>query len=106
MNDCALLEAAAKAVGLVGEASDDWCKHAGDNETFAAFCCDDKNHTVWAPLTDDGEAFRLALKLGFTVVPRAVLYDTNKWIIEKRGDVEAATRRAIVRAAAALSDRT
>jgi hypothetical protein len=50
----------------------------------------------WNPLTDDGDALRLAVKLnvpldGFTIAP-------SEWM----NDPYAATRRAIVRAAAEI----
>ena len=98
MSDRELLEAAAKAAGMNIE----WqpCGWAHNNETG----CE------WNPLTDDGDAFELAVKLRLTV---NCSYDdvtlcgqefTQKEVfIERNGeDPLAATRRAIVRAAAEI----
>jgi hypothetical protein len=98
MTDRELLEAAAKAAGMNIE----WqpCGWAHNNETG----CE------WNPLTDDGDALRLAVKLRLTV---NCSYDdvtlcgqefTQKEVfLERNGeDPLAATRRAIVRAAAAI----
>jgi hypothetical protein len=98
MSDRELLEAAAKAAGMNIE----WqpCGWAHNNETG----CE------WNPLTDDGDALRLAVKLRLTV---NCSYDdvtlcgqefTQKEVfLERNGeDPLAATRRAIVRAAAAI----
>jgi DNA-directed RNA polymerase subunit RPC12/RpoP len=55
-----------------------------------------KDGMVWNPLTDDGDALRLAVKLGINIPTR---WEHEK--MERVGiDVYAATRRAIVRAAA------
>jgi hypothetical protein len=98
MSDRELLEAAAKAAGI----EFDFCRpelggcHLGSR--------------WWNPLTDDGDALRLAVKLRLTV---NCSYDdvtlcgqefTQKEVfLERNGeDPLAATRRAIVRAAAAI----
>ena len=74
---------------------------------------------AWDPLTDDGDALRLAVELKLSIfppegddgdfavasVPDGVLDDFGEtWIQEsvKDGDKLAATRRAIVRAAAEI----
>lgn len=68
---------------------------------------------LWNPLTDDGDALRLAVKLGITlelhprwVYARAVISIHSWSVIEEGwgngGDPNAATRRAIVRAAAEI----
>ena len=58
--------------------------------------------TVWGvgdPLNDDGDAFRLAVKLGNW----SLIYSDDDW--ERcNHDGYAATRRAIVRAAAAIGE--
>lgn len=80
-------------------------------------------HELWNPLTDDNDALRLAVKLNLDVmqdnekgdsveviandhpIPTAPNEDYigNIWASEKRGnDPYAATRRAIVRAAAEI----
>jgi hypothetical protein len=60
----------------------------------------------WNPLTDDGDALRLAVKLmedGLLETDFAILR-FNHGDKHEDGDPYAATRRAIVRAAAALSE--
>ena len=79
MNDRELLELAAKA--------------AGSTPAQLSNCDYDYE---WNPLTDDGDALRLAVKLnfpldGFTITP-------SEWM----DDPYTATRRAIVRAAAEI----
>ena len=72
-----------------------------------------KSPHKWNPLEDDGDALRLAVKLGFGIsIPLAakrtdvVSFDCI-WInaIEAHGDQYKATRRAIVRAAAIAGDK-
>jgi hypothetical protein len=67
----------------------------------------------WSPLTDDGDALRLAVKLELDLLIYAdgaeVLSKTTSPILEDAYkdhgmDACAATRRAIVRAAAAIAD--
>jgi hypothetical protein len=73
---------------------------------------------VWNPLTDDGDALRLAVKLQIHIEPDPldVVVDweigdeTTRSIVEygssHAGDINAATRRAIVRAAAEIGKAT
>jgi hypothetical protein len=72
---------------------------------------------VWNPLTDDGDALRLAVKLGMQVGPNAASREPTvfAWARERGmtaeygiagGDALAATRRTIVRAAAAIARAT
>jgi hypothetical protein len=62
----------------------------------------------WNPFHDDGDALRLAVKLGLAVVPYqadiAALHNASgrSWAEMRGTDAYAAARRAIVRAAAAL----
>lgn len=62
----------------------------------------------WNPLTDDGDALRLAVKLEINVLPNMEATSARqpsytKWCNEDaRTDPYAATRRAIVRAAAEM----
>ena len=62
----------------------------------------------WSPLSDDGDALRLAVKLNLTVhqwPDEVCVCNTSGTINEdvaKAGDIYAATRRAIVRAAAEI----
>jgi hypothetical protein len=105
MTDRELLEAAAKAAGI-----EIWFS---DNDT--PWVGGDKY--VWNPLTDDGDALRLAVKLGFTVGPHLGAtyagvapcpddFEDGKFPIRiaqmHNDDPYAATRRAIVRAAAEI----
>lgn len=75
-------------------------------------------HRLWNPLLDDGDAFRLAVQLGFSVDtvglnehdrPAAcvIFYGVEgfKQVLERiKNDPYAATRRAIVRAAASIRE--
>ena len=62
----------------------------------------------WNPLTDDGDALRLAVELDISLIgdfPQNIVvvsFDARKIIEKHDGDRLAATRRAIVRAAAAI----
>ena len=106
MNDHELVQAAAKAAGMLGEwlGGIGWLEYPGASR-------------LWRPLTDDGDALRLAVKLGLTIehvsapnhpFPLAVevwhrSQAGNSVLIDHADDPYAATRRAIVRAAAAIS---
>lgn len=110
MADRELLELAAKAAGIEGE----WC----DCEDHAdGILLDDMRCLVWNPLTDDGDALRLAVNLRIVVD----YYQRQSkdecacaaWAVGSSGGAEheelgsdpyAATRRAIVRAAAAIGE--
>lgn len=89
MDDKELLVFAAKAAGVETEELSDggvwyW-------KPFAT--C----RTQWNPLTDDGDAFRLAVQLGLLGVPKHGI----RWFYALGGDNPLAdTRRAIVRVAA------
>ena len=100
MNNRELLEAAAKAAG--------W--PAGTSIAGGGLCM--TNGLYWNPLTDDGDALRLAVKLRLDVltcgrhdvqdeiqIGGAVSQTTFQNV---DGDAYAAARRAIVRAAAAI----
>lgn len=58
----------------------------------------------WDPLTNDGDALRLAVKLNMQVAVGVVLAPGLDVIIDSAEDPYAATRRAIVRAAAAIGE--
>jgi hypothetical protein len=95
MTDRELLEAAAKAAGMDIE----WqpCEWAHNNETG----CE------WNPLTNSGDALRLAVKLELQLDLRhsfhtVRVYGAAEGRIDESGDPLAATRRAIVRAAAEI----
>lgn len=102
-----LLELAAKAAGIDGT-YDSWC-HMGFNEGIRRKGFEHKAFRPWNPLTDDGDALRLAVKLkmlvnvtdffSFATSGDAVLHDEEI----HNGDPLAATRRAITRAAASIA---
>jgi len=99
--DKELLELAAKAAGIepLGKAFE-------MNGDFAGFCMPARK--VWNPLTDDGDALRLAVKLrlelGFPKEYCVWSFGTNGVVCteDPSNDPYAATRRAIVRAAAEI----
>jgi hypothetical protein len=95
-----LLERAARAAGI-----EIWTDIDG-----SIYCADGfQNEVRWNPLADDGDALRLAVKLRLTP-----LFDDGSLMVFEAGppyicvaygnDINAATRLAIVRAAAATLD--
>ncbi len=105
--DRELLELAAKAAGLEYEC----VSHTGRPENDQHQVRDQFGGLVdWNPLTNDGDALRLAVKLGLALqlphayaVYVALELDPHKKILEKaRPNPYAATRRVIVRAAAEI----
>ena len=100
MTDKELLELAAKAAGIEIQ----WPSF-GD-----ASCRRTDTWDIWNPLTDDGDALRLAVKLGLGIsIPLSnkrtdvvTFSGPITSVIEAHGDPYAATRRAIVRAAAEI----
>ena len=110
--DRALLERAAKAAGIRLHV---WGTKGREN--FADMDAAPYGR-LWNPLTDDGDALRLAVKLRITITYRGNAADcfavpeepAKAWPNHVQpwdgdaGDDAAATRRAIVRAAAALAD--
>lgn len=117
MTDKELIELAAKAAGLLVlgyEESSGYLSVEGERFGFGhqRFC--------WNPLIDDGDALRLAVKLNLDIWQAAARSGFNSveaisndhettdfmvWATEERGnDPYAATRRAIVRAAAAVGE--
>lgn len=119
VTDRELIEAAAKAAGVIAE----W--HNDDDADFDAahegmFLKGERgpdNSKYWNPLTDDGDALRLAVKLKMDLLRADDCIEAQCGdLIERDGeelyafgieplgaDPAAATRRAIVRAAAALA---
>jgi hypothetical protein len=93
MTDRELLEAAAKAAGYWSDG-----------------CWNGQPHRAWDPLADDGDALRLAVKLeiqsGYSAFSGEGVALWNRGFHEVReygpDDPYAATRRAIVRAAAEI----
>lgn len=100
--DRELLELAAKAAGIT------WTRDYKDGpmNVMMPFT------RAWDPLTDDGDAMRLAVKLNLQVNPTIITqygpastaYDGGVGIstIQHGGDASMATREAIVRAAAEI----
>ena len=99
-----LLESAAKAAGM---------KFSAYHPDFGVW--DDDNGREWNPITDDGDALRLAVRLRLTIQHnfRGVMcYDSPDFcdksntnmieVWENAADQAVATRRAIVRAAAEI----
>lgn len=103
MDDKTLLERAAKAAGIAGEyTAGDIMSREGQRLKF------------WNALASDADAFRLAVKLGIAVDYRddntvnagCYVGPERRMVLEFEpceSDPYAATRRAIVRAAAALA---
>ena len=105
MSDRELLELAAKAAGL--EFSDGRQLSPAKYLARPVGSTSNDEWTGWNPLTDDGDALRLAVKLCISIDPRgdavcAIAKDGNTFIemAIKNGDLIAATRVAIVHAAA------
>jgi hypothetical protein len=98
MNDKELLEFAAKAVALPE------CGWMGPAFMYVK----DNTFTDWNPITDDGDALRLAVKLRLSLVwwKTGVGVESQQHgpgVIESfDGDPQAATRRAIVYVAATI----
>jgi len=111
MNDRELLELVAKVAGVKKASDTDlYYKHENPEEPYQIT-------GVWNPLTDDGDAFRLAVKLGLDIELHGMLHtfqygqvtsvehglDSPDCEFEVTdSDPCAATRRAIVRAAAEI----
>lgn len=100
MTDRELLELAAKAAGIGIE----W---SGFHDSYCTTgrCFNDR----WNPLTDDGDALRLALNVGINIfMGMAEPHGQHKvgrvWAMESevKADKLSATRRAIVQAAAEI----
>lgn len=105
MTDRELLEAAARAAGYRFDSTNPFeiaQEHKGGT-----------NWIEWNPLTDDGDALRLAIKLKIQITPSTYNKDEFTAFRAAGGEAHehwstmqdeyAATRRAIVRAAAAMA---
>lgn len=103
-SDRDLLEAAARAAGLAVDLE-------LSSFTGRGLYLDDRDATLWNPLVDDGDALRLALDLRIAIdhegdarTPRDGAGEQATFIGPPNPPAvdHAATRRAVVRAAAAL----
>lgn len=105
MNDRELLELASKAGEIpiyawrYNEVLDTWFGARADSEESTVY---------WNPLTDDGDALRLAVKLRLEVAIHetysgVINGNLIEGIVEHNHDPYAATRRAIVRFAANIA---
>lgn len=95
MQDRELLELAAKAAGIGGGWGDKIEYHNGAVDLRDVWILGGDDFVPWNPLTDDGDALRLAVAINRMMIT----YSDEDW--EYCGhDGYAATRRAIVRAAA------
>lgn len=110
MTDRELLEMAARAAGM--EKGIDWVDGTGGEMLVLPSIKGATGYRKpWNPLTDDGDAFRLAVKLGLGVIQwgesaSATHAITNREFSElHESDPYAATRRAIVRAAAEIGSK-
>jgi hypothetical protein len=100
MTDRELLELAAKAAELPE------CGWMGPAFMYVK----DNTFTDWNPLTDDGDALRLAVKLGLFIQINSGSATAWKWrgenwyeqASDNADDMSATTRRAITRAAAEI----
>ena len=104
MTDRELLELAAQAAGYTLE------EHFDANGLYWPWCIEIGDY--WCPLTDDGDALRLAVKLNMgisiplhlTIRADVVCFRYSTVSAREEGcDPYAATRRAIVRAAAEIA---
>jgi hypothetical protein len=113
--DRELLELAAKAAGFGGPehkfcwTESEYPRGSDQHGALWNYIGHMDTAVLWNPLTDDGDALRLVVKLGLAV--EVDLCDDTTRVCETEcellakhmhfdGDAEAATRRAIVRAAA------
>lgn len=112
MTDRELLEMAAKAAGYPQPANPCYGEDVGILVVVAK-----GNHVFFNSLRDDGDALRLAVKLGISImfstdednvpIVRAIHFGTpeSKWTrMRMSPDFRAATRRAITLAAAAIGE--
>lgn len=114
--DRELLELAAKAAGFGEQQGHCWTqseypKGSGNSGALWNYFGHQDTAELWNPLTDDGDALRLAVKLTLEidVCRTGIAVRTPNGIkvlveAEDNPDAYSATRRAIVRAAAAIGE--
>jgi len=102
MTDRELLELAAKAAGI------DWFDEPAAKQGRGLHL---KSGRFWNPLTDDGDALRLAVKCNLDIELQEDCVFANGFEVQNyqlfewcKDDPYAATRRAIVRVAAAIGE--
>lgn len=124
MKDKELLEGAARAMGLTGEVEEFWTGHSGNPDAKPFFAMYTEAGTFFNPLNDDGDALRLAVKLGISITPYPIYAEDGRHSVHTkqrrhtdtlrqanptecielyRDDAMAATRLAIVRCAFEIS---
>jgi len=107
-SDRELLELAAKANGFIDDAVDGSEAHGLHRDAEGFFYWIDTNGWVfWVPADDDGQALRLAVKLRLSIdiYEQTEVTDSCESFVkieQNDADPSAATRRAIVRAAAEI----
>jgi len=99
MTDQELLEKAAKAAGYRLE----W---DGSPDKWQPMYYEGKTYHSFEPLTDDGDALRLAVKLGLLFKPEFAHFLSLERFAGQEHEEYSAHRRAIVRAAAAIGEQT
>lgn len=123
MTDRELLEMAAKAAGISGGWGERIDYHNGAVDLSDMWILDQEEFYPWNPLEEDGDALKLAVQLGISLTPYPIYSETERHsVIAKQrrsadkmrqdnptevaeiygNDPCAATRRAIVRAAAEI----
>ncbi len=105
MNDRELLEKAAKAAGIdVPKKLNSWLTY-GDKYGFQWWNMDGtKTEKTFNPMHDDGDALRLAVRLKMSLSVGIARSDAGEFSDFSDPCDYAATRRAIVRAAAAIGE--
>ena len=111
--DRELLELAAKAAGIEGS----YQKYIDSDRNCGIVVYGDRTVSYWNPLTDDGDALRLAVKLRLRVCTPTTdtdcalasngdvtAYSEDELSDTPMSDLYAATRRAIVRASAEIGE--
>ena len=120
MTDRELLELAAKAFGFGAQnvstnlhcwTASEYPKGTGKHGALWNYVGHGNTAELWNPLADDGDAFRLAVQVELTVhhwpdeICVCNINGTINESIARVGDIYAATRRAIVQAAAEIGRR-
>jgi hypothetical protein len=97
MTDRELLELAAKAAGLHDQWPEPDYGAEWQSDEIGIWCFGNGEGVAWNPLTDDGDALRLAVRMNLWAAVR-----DGYQHFDSDNDHYEATRRAIVRAAACI----